>query len=377
DDVTRAINAVVDSLKTTVNNNLANVSIVIVGDGSVIPHAAIPDGTADGNEQGFTGDTILGGQGNYMTGALARGDFLSDAPYGALVPLSIRGQFVYLPQVPVGRLGGTVNGSQNDIADAIHRFIASKGAADPRTANTEPRTAFESDYDWFADGGDLIARALNSKTQQFDRLSPNGTPPNATWTRQQFANEIGGGLFSPTGGPGIISPNGHFDQYRMLPAQGAATNNISDVYSSTDLLNNGRLSPTIIGGLVDVNGDGVVDSQDDSTAFFGDASIIDGGLDCDGWTGANDGSVGDGVIDGSDDCTLLAYNGTASGATITVTDGKFGVADGLLPTIFPAPSNPKDTTAIAARFAWSIIGGRVDSNGDGSITGTDCHFGLA
>jgi len=376
-DVTRAINAVVDSLKTTGNNNLASVTIVIVGDGSVIPHAAIPDGTADGNEQGFTGDTILGGQVNYMTGALARGYFLSDAPYGALVPLSIRGQFVYLPQVPVGRLGGTVNGTQNDIVDAIRRFIASKGAADPRTANTEPRTAFESDYDWFADGGDLIARALNSKTQQFDRLSPNGTPPNATWTRQQFASEVGGGLFSPTGVPGIISPNGHFDQYRMLPAQGAATNNASDVYSSTDLPNNGRLSPTIIGGAADVNGDGVVDTQDDSTAFFGDASIIDGKLDCNGWTSANDGRAGDGTIDPSDDCTLLAYDGTANGRAITVTDGSFGINDGPLPTIFPAPSTPNNTSAIAARFAWSVIGGRVDSNGDGAITGTDCHFGLA
>jgi hypothetical protein len=376
-DVTRAINAAVDSLKTTANNNLANVSIVIVGDGSVIPHAAIPDGTADGNEQGFTGDTILGGQVNYMTGALARGYFLSDAPYGTLVPLSIRGQFVYLPQVPVGRLGGTVNGTQNDIVDAIRQFIASKGAADPRTANTEPRTAFESDYDWFADGGDLIARALNSKTQQFDRLSPNGTPANATWTRQQFADEIGGGLFSPTGVPGIISPNGHFDQYRMLPAHGAATNNVSDVYSTANLPNNGRLSPTIIGGGADLNGDGVVDPQDDSTAFFGDASIIDGKLDCNGWTSANDGRAGDGVIDASDDCTLLAYNGTANGATITVTDGSLGVADGPLPTIFPAPSTPNNTSAIAARFAWSVIGGRVDSNGDGSITGTDCHFGLA
>jgi hypothetical protein len=42
----------------------------------------------------------------------------------------------------------------------------------------------------------------------------------------------------------------------------------------------GGFSPTIISGGVDLNGDGVVSGRDDSNAFFGATSIIDGKLDC-------------------------------------------------------------------------------------------------
>jgi hypothetical protein len=45
----------------------------------------------------------------------------------------------------------------------------------------------------------------------------------------------------------------------------------------------GGFSPTIVGGLADLNGDGVVTGRDDSNAFYGDTSIIDGGLDCNNW----------------------------------------------------------------------------------------------
>src|SRR5919106_443381 len=81
----------------------------------------------------------------------------------------------------------------------------------------------------------------------------------------------------------------------------------------------GGFSPTIINGEADLNGDGVVTGRDDSNAFYGDTSIIDGRLDCDAWAGPNDG---------------------------------------------------------ASDFAWSTIDGRVDSNGDEMISGDDCHFGL-
>lgn len=382
DDVVRAINGVVDRLNVT--GDLSGVeNIVIIGDGFVIPHAAIPDGTADGNEQGFAGDTIFGGQINYLTGALANGYFLSDAPYGALVPLSIKGQFVYLPQVAVGRLGGTVNGTRNDIRDALDRFVASSAMADPRTANTEPRTAFESDYEWFADGGDVIANALTAQADQLKRLSPNGTPANASWSRQQFADAFAGTSFSTLAPADVISPNGHFDQYRMLPAEGAATNDTSDVYSTADLPSGGGVSPTIFGSKADLNGDGVADGSDDSNAFYGDTSIIDGALDCDAWgTTKNAGSAGDGTINVSDVCTLIGYDGTSDGVTIVVVGGAFATTDGVaipdgerLPTVFNA-ANPGDPSVAAADFAWSVIDGRVDSNGDGTILGTDCHFGI-
>ncbi|MBA3737919.1 MAG: hypothetical protein H0W97_05085 [Actinobacteria bacterium] len=83
-DVVRAINNDVDSLKTAANLQLAGIdNVVMVGEGDLIPHAAIVDGTADGNEIGFVGETIFGGQSNHLTGAFATKHFLSDAPYGA------------------------------------------------------------------------------------------------------------------------------------------------------------------------------------------------------------------------------------------------------------------------------------------------------
>jgi hypothetical protein len=141
----------------------------------------------------------------------------------------------------------------------------------------------------------------------------------------------------------------------------------------------GGFSPTIIAGGADLNGDGVANGRDDSNEFFGETSIIDGHLDCDGWTTANDkspGSGGNGTIDGSDDCTLVGYDGTDDGVTITVANGLFSWPTGTaLPTVYNA-ANPDSPGVFVADFAWSTIGGLVDSNGNEIIDGDDCHFGL-
>jgi hypothetical protein len=137
----------------------------------------------------------------------------------------------------------------------------------------------------------------------------------------------------------------------------------------------GGFSPTIVGNLADLNGDGLANGADDSNAFYGDTSIIDGALDCDGWVADNDGTAGDGTIDTDDDCTLIGYDGTVDGVTITVTDGAFQTADGPLPTVFNA-TDPDNPSVVAADFAWSAIDGRVDSNGNGTIDPDDCHFGI-
>jgi hypothetical protein len=138
----------------------------------------------------------------------------------------------------------------------------------------------------------------------------------------------------------------------------------------------GGFGPTIVSQKADLNGDGVVTGRDDANAFYGDTSIIDGQLDCNAWGAtANAGTAGDGVITSADDCSLVGYDGTLDGVTIHVVDGAFQVADGPLPVVFNAadPSNP---SVAASDFAWSTIGGRVDSNGSGTITGDDCTFGL-
>ena len=45
----------------------------------------------------------------------------------------------------------------------------------------------------------------------------------------------------------------------------------------------GAFSPNIIGERADLNGGGIVNGADDSNAFYGDTSIIDGQLDCNAW----------------------------------------------------------------------------------------------
>ena len=146
------------------------------------------------------------------------------------------------------------------------------------------------------------------------------------------------------------------------------------------------LSPTIYGHLADVNGSGSVTSADDANVFYGDTSIINGGLDCNAWgtlpADVNKGTAGDGVINASDDCTLIGYDGTADGVTIQVVDGQFTTADGNniangtpLPTVFNATS-PNDPSVVNADFAWSTIFGRVDANGSGTITGDDCSINV-
>ena len=139
----------------------------------------------------------------------------------------------------------------------------------------------------------------------------------------------------------------------------------------------GGFSPTIIGGGADLNGDGVVNGRDDSNAYFGATSIIDGHLDCNAWgLTKNAGTVGSETIDSSDNCTLVGYDGTDDGVTITVANGSFSWPTGTaLPTVYNA-ADPANPGVFASDFAWSTIGGLVDSNGDEAIDGKDCTFGL-
>lgn len=137
----------------------------------------------------------------------------------------------------------------------------------------------------------------------------------------------------------------------------------------------GTFGPTIINGGADLNGDGLVNGRDDSNAFFGDTSIIDGQLDCNNWSTDNDGTAGDLAITNADDCTLIGYDGTPNGVTINVVDGEFQFPNGALPTVFNA-ADPDNPGVLESDFAWSAIDGRVDSSGNEIINSADCHFGL-
>jgi hypothetical protein len=153
--------------------------------------------------------------------------------------------------------------------------------------------------------------------------------------------------------------------------------------TTTSVVPSVGLSPTIVDSLADLNGDDAADAADDAAAFYGDTAIIDGGLDCDAWAAANDGSAGDGVIGTDDDCTLIGVDGSALGVEITVEDGAFveangdPIADGTaLPTVFNA-GDPDNADIGDSDFAWSTRFGRVDANGDEAIDNEDCHVGIA
>jgi len=119
----------------------------------------------------------------------------------------------------------------------------------------------------------------------------------------------------------------------------------------------GVLAVNVIGGKLDLNGDGVVNGMDDSNSLFGNTNVIDGMLDCN----AGAGTSGDNVINASDNCVLTH----ATMGSITVTSGVFVLANGPLTLDFTSPN-----------VRWATINGLVDSDGSGSITSNDCTRGL-
>ena len=145
----------------------------------------------------------------------------------------------------------------------------------------------------------------------------------------------------------------------------------------------GLLGPTIYDFRADLDGDGDADAADDSTAFYGDTSIINGALDCNGWIWDNDGAPrrrGDRLP--TTTAPSIGYDGTPDGVTISVVAGEFTEADGVadhrrlrasegLQSIDPDNPNIGD-----AEFAWSTIDGRVDSNGNETIDPDDCTFNV-
>ena len=61
--------------------------------------------------------------------------------------------------------------------------------------------------------------------------------------------------------------------------------------------------------------------------------------------------------------------------TIEVVNGVFQFPNRPLPRVFNA-GDPDNPDIGASQFAWSAIDGRVDANGDETIDGDECHFGL-
>ncbi len=115
--------------------------VVLVGPDYVIPYARRPDGTTL-NETNYvpiqTGDRTLA--------ALAAGYYLSDSPYGDLIPES---GGVVVPELSVGRLVE----SPGDVVATVDGFVGSEGII--------PRKALVTGYDFMEDGAQAYALTLS------------------------------------------------------------------------------------------------------------------------------------------------------------------------------------------------------------------------
>ncbi|HUR15262.1 MAG TPA: hypothetical protein VM097_12305 [Mycobacteriales bacterium] len=219
--VVRAINDLV--LQTADTKKIKYINVV--GAHPVLPYAWLEDHTRDGSEREEAGDLAFK-DGNPIAMASARGYYASDDPYGTFTPIAVMGQVVYAPQAVTGRLGE----SSADIVNQLTTFqtptaVAAAGVADPRTASSQPRTAVASDYDFLTAGGTRAADSLTSAGYVVDHaLSGAAT----RWTKADLDTHWLDK--SPVPDLGVL--NMHYDQYRALPALGAATNDLSDLYTA-------------------------------------------------------------------------------------------------------------------------------------------------
>jgi hypothetical protein len=324
----------------------------------------IIDGRLDCNawtsvNDGAAGDGVINGSDNCQL----RG--VDGTTNGVLIDVT-NGVF-QVPDGPLPTVFNAGNPDNPDIGDSDFAWSAIGGRVD--SSGNETINANDCHFGLI---GVTVDNGLGDATDGFDILGNTQSNTNPCG----FANPP---LASNNGkvdlnSNGVISGNdscndGCFFRHNVINGVVQAEGPPGDVGFS------GGFSPFIVNGLADLNGNRAVSGRDDANAFYGDTSIIDGGLDCNNWTGDNGGQAGDGVIDGADDCTLIGYDGTTNGKTIEVVDGEFQVRNGFLPTILNA-ANPDNPDVGDSDFAWSTIHGRVDSNGNEFIDFNDCHFGL-
>ncbi len=208
-----AANAVVSRILDVVNraapgNTDGLRHLVIVGGDDVIPQGRVFDNIGLSNEADHALEVVYGGRSNPIAAAFGGGYLLSDDPYGAFAPFDfLEADLLYLPSVAVGRLVE----SPADVSEAISAFTSANGAL-------TPDRSFTAGYDFVADGAaavhDHLVSAVGAAAAVLRNDVPNG--PRDPWTGPDAID----GINAAAGG--FASVNGHYDQYRMLPASGQA-----------------------------------------------------------------------------------------------------------------------------------------------------------
>jgi uncharacterized repeat protein (TIGR01451 family) len=220
-------------------------NIVIVGSDDVVPFARLQDLTTLGNQVAYAPNLVLNNFSNPTAQAMARGMLMSDGPYATRNPMPYFGNFVYIPEVAIGRLVET----PLDIQNAIDQFIAFDGKLDPKTAlvtstdfSTPAGNAIASDLQ--ARATDLNARTTGDPYSVKELSSSN---PATGWTRAQLICRLNGNVGAGCGTPaftppGLISVNGHFDHFRTLPGN----EDVNDLVTTQDFLNSTAPNGTLL-----------------------------------------------------------------------------------------------------------------------------------
>ena len=195
--VVRAINAVVDNLRTGPNG--AGIKyLVLVGGDRAIPFGRLEDYVTIANESGYAQSV---GAGNELSAALGAGRILSDDPYADTSPARYLNRQFFVPDLSVGRLVET----PAEIVAALARYRSFNGRLDPSTG-----TVFG--YDFLSDGATDVRSELNARPGL--NVPAGSTFINEQWTQ---ANLIGALL--PATPPSIASLNGHADHFRLQRRQ--------------------------------------------------------------------------------------------------------------------------------------------------------------
>jgi hypothetical protein len=226
-DLVRKIAADIDKV-LAVRPNIEH--IVILGDDSVVPMAAVPDLTTYSNEATFalevlSADSTTGAaKSNPLAAALGNGYLLSDNPYASSAGISVLNgdHELYVPDRSIGRLVET----PEEIWGQLNNFNESNGVLDVSTLN-----AAVTGYDFLTDGADAVIDALDGFT--VSKLNDD------EWNKFDLIEILDGdgAADSPRPYYDVISLNAHYDYQSLLPAEQDTKGyfTTSQLFSTTDI----------------------------------------------------------------------------------------------------------------------------------------------
>ena len=220
-DAANGVSAAVRStLQTYLASNPGIQYVVVVGSDDVVPYRRVPDETIISNERYYLSGAFLKA-GSPLFTSVAGGYNLTDDYYVDKQPSPWQGRELYVPDWPIGRLVET----PQEISAAADAFLGSNGILNPRTA-------FVTGYDFFADGAGVMADNLAARLSTLRAISDSWT---AADIRCRLLGQDSAGLTGCSPVSDVDAINAHFTHYAALPASGFTTGNLGDFFSSDEV----------------------------------------------------------------------------------------------------------------------------------------------